>query len=56
LNEVEYDKLDVFGISVPKTCPGVPDEILMPKSTWDDKKGYDSQLKELARMMQENFG
>ena len=42
LNDVECEEMDVFGIQIPKSCPGVPTEMLNPRDTWDDKDAYDS--------------
>jgi phosphoenolpyruvate carboxykinase (ATP) len=45
----------VFGVHVPKECPGVPSNVLDPRSTWSDSAAYDAQAKKLARMFTENF-
>jgi phosphoenolpyruvate carboxykinase (ATP) len=45
----------VFGFHVPTSCPGVPNEILVPKNTWDDKGKYDEQAKKLAKLFKDNF-
>ncbi len=45
----------VFGIGVPQTCPGVPDEILDPRGTWADPAAYDRQARQLARSFVEHF-
>ena len=55
LNDVEFETDPIFGLQVPKSCPGVPSEILMPRNTWKDKTDYDKKAKELARMFKENF-
>jgi phosphoenolpyruvate carboxykinase (ATP) len=55
LDNVEYQKFDIFGFSVPKTCPGVPDEILMPQDTWEDKEAFKVEVRKLAEKFQENF-
>jgi phosphoenolpyruvate carboxykinase (ATP) len=44
-----------FGVRIPLTCPGVPDEILDPRATWSDPEAYDKQAQKLVSMFQENF-
>jgi phosphoenolpyruvate carboxykinase (ATP) len=55
LDHVETENHPVFGMSIPKQCPGVPTEILNPKNTWDDKDGYDKKAKYLASLFIKNF-
>jgi phosphoenolpyruvate carboxykinase (ATP) len=45
----------IFNLDVPKRCPGVPDEMLDPQSTWPDKEKYEIEARELARMFADNF-
>jgi phosphoenolpyruvate carboxykinase (ATP) len=45
----------IFGVSVPVECPGVPSEVLDPRSTWQDPGAYDDQARKLAGMFIENF-
>ncbi|WLD92457.1 phosphoenolpyruvate carboxykinase (ATP) [Alkalihalobacillus sp. AL-G] len=45
----------VFGLHIPIQCPGVPDDVLQPKKTWNDPDAYDKKAKELAEKFQENF-
>ncbi|MFL5328424.1 MAG: phosphoenolpyruvate carboxykinase (ATP) [Gemmataceae bacterium] len=45
----------VFGVGIPKTCPGVPDNVLVPKSTWPDPAAYDAAAKKLAGLFTDNF-
>jgi phosphoenolpyruvate carboxykinase (ATP) len=52
---VEYETADVFNLAVPKTCTGVPNDILHPERCWQDKAGYQKQLCQLASLFQENF-
>jgi phosphoenolpyruvate carboxykinase (ATP) len=45
----------VFGLRVPGSCPGVPPEVLDPRSTWKDREAYDRTARRLAGMFYENF-
>jgi len=40
---------------VPEQCPGVPDDLLMPRETWDDPTAYDEQAEKLVRLFNEHF-
>lgn len=55
LNDVAFEKHPVFGLQVPQNCPNVPNEVLNPRETWNNKKAYDIQAKELAVSFKENF-
>ncbi|MBI4003798.1 MAG: phosphoenolpyruvate carboxykinase [Candidatus Omnitrophica bacterium] len=44
-----------FGFEAVMRCPGVPDELLDPRSTWKDAKAYDTKAQELATKFRENF-
>lgn len=55
LNSVETVVDPIFGLHIPTRCPGVPDEVLQPKETWEDKAAYDVKAKELAAKFQTNF-
>ena len=55
LDEVETRHHPIFNLEMPVTCPGVPDEVLDPKSTWHDSDAYEMQARELARMFADNF-
>ncbi|WP_096202602.1 phosphoenolpyruvate carboxykinase (ATP) [Bacillus sp. FJAT-45350] len=55
LNSAETIVDDIFGLHVPVHCPGVPDEVLQPKQTWDNPEEYDAKAKELAGQFKENF-
>ena len=55
LDAVEYRRHPIFNIEVPATCPGVPDSVLDPRTTWPDAGKYDEQARRLAGMFVENF-
>jgi phosphoenolpyruvate carboxykinase (ATP) len=44
-----------FGLLVPRACPGVPDHLLQPRSTWQSAADYDRQAKRLAELFKKNF-
>lgn len=55
LANVEYYQDPIFGFSVPKTCPEVPDPVLRPESSWADKKAYQQKYRDLAMRFIDNF-
>ena len=55
LDDVEYDIDPVFRLAIPKECPGLPSELLHPRSTWSDPAAYDAKAAELAALFTENF-
>jgi phosphoenolpyruvate carboxykinase (ATP) len=55
LDEVATTKDPIFGLEIPRECPGVPSDVLVPRQTWDDPGRYDDQARELAGMFKENF-
>jgi len=55
LSKVSYHADPFFKVSVPDSCPGVPSEILDPKSTWTDKAAYDKAAQNLASKFKANF-
>ena len=56
LKDVTYKQDPIFGFEVPEHCPGVPDEVLAPSSSWPDVKEYDRRYKDLAMRFKQNFG
>ena len=44
-----------FNLAVPTACPGVPSDVLDPRSTWADVAAYDAQAAKLASMFEHNF-
>lgn len=55
LKDAPFRRDPLFGLMVPESCPGVPREILDPRSTWSDPTEYDEQARRLAAMFRENF-
>ncbi len=55
LADVEYQVDPIFGLQIPTTCPGVPAEILDPRTAWADPSAYDEQAHKLAARFVENF-
>ncbi|HEX7003141.1 MAG TPA: phosphoenolpyruvate carboxykinase (ATP) [Trueperaceae bacterium] len=55
LDDVPTRRDPIFGLQVPVNVAGVPQEILDPRSTWDDPNDYDRQAWKLAAMFRVNF-
>ncbi len=55
LDNVPYEIDPVFGLHMPTSCPDVPDEVLNPRNTWEDKAAYDEKAKQLFDMFEENI-
>lgn len=55
LDAVSYDIDPIFGVAIPKECPGVPTEVLMPINTWTDRIAFTEKAKYLAGLFIRNF-
>ena len=55
LDDVPYRRDELFGFEVPRTCPGVPDDVLVPESSWGDQDAYWRAYDGLAARYIENF-
>ena len=55
LDDVATVTHPVFGVAMPTSCPGVPSELLDPRSQWADKAAYDTAARDLAARFQKNF-
>lgn len=55
LDNAEFEAHSVFGMMMPKECPGVPSEVLNPRNTWANKEEYDAKAKDLAAQFIKNF-
>ena len=54
VDDCEFVHDERFNLEVPTECPGVPSELLDPKSTWADPEAYDETADKLARMFETN--
>jgi phosphoenolpyruvate carboxykinase (ATP) len=52
---VEFEVEPSFGLSIPKSCPGVPPELLNPRNSWQDKAAYDKMAADLSARFAKNF-
>jgi len=55
LEKGHFSYNETFHIDIPVKCPGVPSEILFPKNTWEDKKAYEKQARNLAVQFSDAF-
>ncbi|KAJ9200755.1 hypothetical protein DTO164E3_3905 [Paecilomyces variotii] len=55
LANVEYETYEVFNLHVPKSCPGVPSELLNPKRSWVATTSFEDEVNKLGKLFNENF-
>jgi phosphoenolpyruvate carboxykinase (ATP) len=55
LNNVQFETESFFNLSIPTSCEGVPDEILNPRNTWEDKSAYDAKAQHLVGLFNDNY-
>ncbi len=55
LANVEFEIEPSFGLSIPKSVPEVPSELLNPRNSWKDKAAYDKSAAELSARFEKNF-
>lgn len=55
LDQVNFETHPLFGLQFPVSCPNVPDEILNPRNTWENKADYDEKASHLASLFNKNF-
>ncbi len=55
LDDVEYRKDKLFGFEMPVTCPEVPQKLLEPSGSWENKDDYWKKCDALAARFIENF-
>jgi phosphoenolpyruvate carboxykinase (ATP) len=50
-----YHIHSVFGVAQPRSCPGVPTNVLSPRATWNDDEAYYKTAFKLSNAFRENF-
>lgn len=50
-----YHIHSVFGVAQPRKCPGVPSDILSPRTTWGNDEAYYKTAFSLSNAFRENF-
>ncbi|KAH6894323.1 phosphoenolpyruvate carboxykinase-domain-containing protein [Thelonectria olida] len=56
LANVEYENYGVFNLQVPKTCPGVPSDLLNPSKAWTaGEDSFNAAVVNLGKLFRENF-
>jgi len=54
-NYEDYHIHSVFGVAQPRKCPGVPTEVLSPRTTWNNDMAYYKMAFKLAKAFRKNF-
>ena len=55
LDYVDYEIDPIFNLHIPVRCPGIPDGILNPRTSWSDPAAYHKSAIHLAGMFDKNF-
>ena len=55
IGAAEFAPDSVFGVMTPKSCPGVPSELLDPAKSWADPAEFHATQSELASLFTKNF-
>lgn len=55
LAKAEYETYETFNLSVPKSCTGVPDELLNPAKSWTGQADFKEEVTKLGGLFVENF-
>ncbi|WP_456440220.1 phosphoenolpyruvate carboxykinase (ATP) [Psychroserpens sp.] len=54
-NYDDYHIHSVFGVAQPRSCPGVPNEVLSPRKSWNDDEAYYKAAFKLSNSFRKNF-
>ena len=56
LAKVEFETYETFNLAVPKTCTGVPSELLNPRNAWTaGNDSFKEEVTKLGGLFIENF-
>ncbi|CAO1597071.1 Protein kinase C-like 1 [Xanthoria calcicola] len=55
LAKADYETYDTFNLHVPKSCTGVPDELLNPKKSWTGAADFKEEVTKLGGLFVQNF-
>jgi phosphoenolpyruvate carboxykinase (ATP) len=55
LADAVFETDPIFGLDLPRSCPGVPTELLNPRNVWADPERYEAQARELVGRFRTNF-
>lgn len=55
LSNIPTSKDPIFDLAIPETCPKVPERLLTPRNTWENKDAYDHAARKLASLFAQNF-
>lgn len=55
IENAEFENLEIFNLAVPKSLPGVNDDLLNPKALWKNPKDWEKQAGVLANKFIANF-
>jgi phosphoenolpyruvate carboxykinase (ATP) len=53
--KADYQADPIFGLYTPISIPGIAQEILVPRNTWDDAKEFDKAALALKMDLEENY-
>jgi phosphoenolpyruvate carboxykinase (ATP) len=55
LDSVPYTRDPVFGFEFPNACPGIPEGVMDPASSWSSREEYMKRYRGLASRFIDNF-
>ncbi len=55
LDRISCEEDPLFHIGIPRECPGVPGDVLLPRNTWGDRAAFDARARKLASEFSRHF-